>query len=106
LAIERQVEAAIFLLADMPRVSASTIRRLLETHGASLPAIVAPVAGGRRGNPVLFDRRLFPALHALSGDQGGRSLLERWPWQAIEVDPREFVEVDRPDDLERLAQDP
>jgi molybdenum cofactor cytidylyltransferase len=106
LAIERQIEAAVFLLADMPRVSAPTIRRLLEAHRASLPAIVAPVASGRRGNPVLFDRRLFPALHALSGDQGGRSLLERWPWQAIEADPREFVEVDRPDDLERLAQDP
>jgi molybdenum cofactor cytidylyltransferase len=71
-----------------------------------LPPIVAPVAGGRRGNPVLFDRRVFPALRALSGDEGGRSLLERWPWQAVEADAGEFAEVDRPDDMARLEHDP
>jgi molybdenum cofactor cytidylyltransferase len=105
-AVEGQVEAAVFLLADMPRVNGATIRRLVAAHRVSLPAIVAPVGGGRRGNPVLFDRRVFPALHALSGDQGGRSLLERWPWQAVEADPHEFAEVDRPDDLAQLEQDP
>jgi molybdenum cofactor cytidylyltransferase len=104
-AVEEQIEAAVFLLADMPRVGAGTIRRLVEAHCASLPAIVAPVGGGRRGNPVLFDRQVFPALHALSGDQGGRSLFERWPWQAIEADPGEFAEVDRPGDLDKLEGD-
>jgi len=105
-AVEGQVEAAVFLLADMPRVNGDTIRRLVAAHRVSLPAIVAPVGGGRRGNPVLFDRQVFPALYALRGDQGGRSLLERWPWQAVEADPHEFAEVDRPDDLARLEQDP
>jgi len=105
-AVEGQVEAAVFLLADMPRVNGATIRRLVAAHRVSLPAIVAPVGGGRRGNPVLFDRQVFLALHALRGDQGGRSLLERWPWQAVEADPYEFAEVDRPDDLARLEQDP
>jgi molybdenum cofactor cytidylyltransferase len=105
LAVERRVEAVAFLLGDMPRVSAETMRRLVEAHRTSLPSIVAPVGGGRRGNPVLFDRRVFPSLHALSGDQGGRSLLDRWPWQAIEADPREFAEVDRPDDLRALDRD-
>jgi molybdenum cofactor cytidylyltransferase len=104
-AIGGRVEAAAFLLADMPRVSAETIRRLVEAHRTSLPSIVAPVGGGRRGNPVLFDRRVFPSLQALSGDQGGRSLLDRWPWQAVEADPREFAEVDRPDDLRALEQE-
>ncbi len=104
LAVERQVEAAVFLLADMPRVNGATIRRLVEGHRTSLPAMVAPIGGGRRGNPILFDRRVFPGLYALTGDQGGRSLLERWPWQAIEADPQEFVEVDLPDDLETLER--
>ncbi|HLE23799.1 MAG TPA: selenium cofactor biosynthesis protein YqeC [Anaerolineales bacterium] len=104
-AVQDQIEAAVFLLADMPRVNGATIRRLVEAHVTSLAAIVAPVGGGRRGNPVLFDRRVFPDLHALSGDQGGRSLLERWAWQPIEADPREFDEVDRPEDLARLEHD-
>jgi molybdenum cofactor cytidylyltransferase len=101
-AVEQRVEAAVFLLADMPRVGSKTTRRLVEAHRLSLPAIVAPVGGGRRGNPVLFDRRVFPTLHALEGDQGGRSLLHRFPWEAIEADPEEFFEVDRPEDLETL----
>jgi molybdenum cofactor cytidylyltransferase len=104
-AVEGRVEAAAFLLGDMPRVNPETIRRLLEAHRESLPSIVAPVGDGRRGNPVLFDRRVFPSLHALSGDEGGRSLIDRWPWQAIEADPREFSEVDRPEDLSALDQD-
>jgi molybdenum cofactor cytidylyltransferase len=103
-AVERNAEAVVFLLADMPRVSASTIRRLIGAHRDSLAPIVAPVGEGRRGNPVLFDRRAFPALHALTGDQGGRSLLDRWAWRAVEADPREFAEVDRPEDLAGLGE--
>jgi molybdenum cofactor cytidylyltransferase len=103
-AVERDVEAAVFLLADMPRVSPKTIRRLIDVHRQSLPSIVAPVGGGRRGNPVLFDRRVFADLHGLEGDQGGRSLLDRIAWQAVEADPAEFFEVDHPDDLETLER--
>jgi molybdenum cofactor cytidylyltransferase len=103
-AVGRTVEAAVFLLADMPRVNSGTIDRLRDAHRSALPPIVAPVGGGRRGNPVLFDRRVFPALHALSGDEGGRSLLNRFPWQEVEVEPQEFVEVDRPEDLEGLGR--
>ena len=103
-AVERSVEAVVFLLADMPRVSASTIRRLIEAHRDSLAPIVAPVGGGRRGNPVLFDRRVFPGLHTLTGDQGGRSLLDRWAWRPSRSIPAEFVEVDRPEDLAGLGR--
>jgi molybdenum cofactor cytidylyltransferase len=103
-AVEGTVEAAVFLLADMPRVSPKTIRRLIDVHRKSLSSIVAPVGGGRRGNPVLFDRRVFAYLHNLEGDEGGRSLLDRLAWQAVEADPAEFFEVDHPDDLESLER--
>jgi len=103
-AVEANVEAAVFLLADMPRVSARTIRSLVEQHAQALPAIVAPVGAGRRGNPVLFDRVVFSELHGLRGDQGGRSLLDRWAWQAVDADPLEFFEVDSPDDLDTLRR--
>ena len=103
-AVEGVVEATVFLLADMPRVNPMTIRRLVAAHHRSLAPIAAPVGGGRRGNPVLFDRQVFPALHALQGDQGGRSLLDARPWVAVEADPAEFVEVDRPEDLEGLGR--
>jgi len=104
-AVEARCEAAVFLLADMPRVSAATIERLRQTHRSCMASIVAPVAAGRRGNPVLFDRRTFPALHALAGDEGGRSLLARFEWTPVEVDPSEFFEVDTAADLDRLLRE-
>jgi molybdenum cofactor cytidylyltransferase len=36
----------------------------------------APVWRGRRGNPVLIDRTLFPQLLALTGDAGARGVLQ------------------------------
>jgi molybdenum cofactor cytidylyltransferase len=36
----------------------------------------APVYHGRRGNPVLLDRTLFPQLLALTGDAGARGVLQ------------------------------
>lgn len=100
--VEPRVEAAIFLLADMPRVSADTIRRLVRRHQETLAYAVAPVAGGRRGNPVLFDRASFREFSGLTGDQGGRSLLDGRSWEKIEVDAAEFFDLDEPEDLARL----
>lgn len=101
-AAENDSEAVVFLLADMPKVSSTTIKRMADLHARSLPTIVAPVAGGRRGNPVLFDRSAFDDLRSLQGDQGGRSLLDHHPWLSVEADPEEFFQVERPEDLARL----
>ena len=38
---------------------------------------IAPVApNGKRGNPVLFDRRYFEPLGSLTGDSGAKSLIK------------------------------
>jgi molybdenum cofactor cytidylyltransferase len=42
-------------------------------NGASA---AAPTFGGRRGNPVLLARELFPGLLALQGDEGARRILQ------------------------------
>jgi len=95
--------AAVFLLVDQPLVSASLIRRLVEVHAESLPPVVAPQAGGRRANPVLFDRSTFAHLLDLDGDQGGRQLFTKFaptwvPWH----DEAILGEIDTPEDYQRL----
>ncbi|MFZ6028398.1 MAG: selenium cofactor biosynthesis protein YqeC [Chloroflexota bacterium] len=95
--------SAIFLLADQPYVTAVLLRALCERHANTLAPIVAPLADGRRGNPVLFDRSTFPALLALRGDVGGRALfscyrIEWLPWH----DPQLLLDVDTPDDYRKL----
>jgi molybdenum cofactor cytidylyltransferase len=59
------------------------------------------VRAGRRGNPVLWPRAHFPALMALTGDQGARSLLAGLD-DVVEVaagDDGIFTDIDTPDDL-------
>jgi molybdenum cofactor cytidylyltransferase len=97
------VEAAVFLLADMPRVGAALIERLLAAHQASLAPIVAPSFEGRRGNPVLFDRSTFRALDAIDGDRGGSVLFDRFPILSVPAGPECTIDVDQPGDWGSLG---
>ena len=64
---------------------------------------VAPVYQGRRGNPVLLGRRLFPRLALLNGDEGARRLLDSTEGVLeIAVDDGSVLSnIDTREDLER-----
>ncbi len=99
-----QFEACLFLLADQPRVTLKLVEGILARYRQTLAPVVGPRYRGRRGNPVLFSRSLFPEMANLEGDEGGRLLLERHAdiveW--VDVDSKEyFLDIDTPEDLER-----
>ena len=101
----REAGGWIVALADMPRVSPSTIRSIAEAvmEGAM---IAAPVHRGERGHPVGFARTLRDELLALSGDGGARAVLERHrdAIRTIEVDdPGVLLDIDAKADLTRLG---
>lgn len=102
-ALPDEVGAALFFLVDQPQIPASLPIKLLETHAATFAAIVAPEVDGRRGNPVLFDRRAFRDLALVEGDSGGRQVFSKhkvtWvPW----VDPAAGLDVDTLHDYQKL----
>jgi molybdenum cofactor cytidylyltransferase len=104
-AVRHDSEAALFVLADQPCVSAEAIERILRAYYGSTMPIVVPVHQGQRGNPVLFDRRLFPALRQLRGDAGGRQILEHVPEAVLAVEmsaPDMFQDVDTQADYHKL----
>lgn len=91
--------------ADMPRVSTSTVVRLLDVW-RKLPAatrrkcVLAPAYRGARGHPVLFGADWTPALARLSGDEGARGII-KGHLTLIEVDdPGCLFDVDTPDALD------
>jgi CTP:molybdopterin cytidylyltransferase MocA len=89
-------DALLIMLADMPLVSANTLRKLVRSGG---PAAVA-YPGDRPGAPALFPAVLFPALAALSGESGAAQLLRGMPdLKLIEAAVEELRDVDRPEDL-------
>lgn len=101
-ALSPQVEAALFMLVDLPAVDDTIVDRLIDRYHQSYAPLVWPEFEGRRGNPVLFDRRLFPELNQVRGDIGGRPVLKAYHDQAERVavdEPGILQDVDRPEDL-------
>jgi len=100
--IPENVEAAFFMLADMPAVSAELLRSLRQRYRGTLASITAPVHDGRQGNPVLFDRRTFEDLRMMQGDQGGKQLFGRFDVVQIPWDESIFLDIDTREDYSRF----
>lgn len=100
---ERDADAVLFALGDMPRVAVETVETLVRTYDAGVADAVAAAYQGERGNPVLFGRTYFDELAAVDGDVGGRAILLDDP-DAVAVetgDPGVRYDVDRPADRRR-----
>jgi len=98
---------AVVLLGDQPFVGAEVVERLVAEFAEGAKVAVATY-GGKRRNPVLFSREVWPLLEAeLAGDEGARSVLRQHPELVVEVpcegvgDP---VDVDTSEDLRRLEE--
>ncbi len=107
-ALPATIGAAIFLLADQPRITPAVVDALIERHRATLAPVVWPEYAGRRGNPVLFDRVTFPDLLRLSGDVGGRPVLRAYADRAERVpvaDPGVLFDIDTPGDYEEATDE-
>jgi molybdenum cofactor cytidylyltransferase len=82
-----QVDSALILLGDQPLITPRVIDTLISAYRTTGMPIVAPLYKGERGSPVLFDKSLFSELIEVTGDEGGRAVLER---HRNEV---EFIEI-------------
>lgn len=95
----------LIALADMPRIRPGTIRAVADTLLAGA-ALCAPYHGERRGHPVGFSNEFGTALCALTGDEGGRSILKANEdrLQRIDVDdPGALFDINVPGELLGLA---
>lgn len=102
----RRLDAALVALCDQPAFSVETIARLVAAQRATGRGIVAARYAGRHGAPALFLRDHFPALAALTGEEGARALLNGDPAQVTAVDlPELALDLDTPDDVARLRSE-
>ena len=89
-------DGILYAVGDQPRVSETTVNALLNAFSEDPSRIVAPIANGRRGNPVLFPKDLIPELLTISGDVGGSQVIAKHPERlvTVEVPAEELYDVD------------
>lgn len=103
--VSARADAAGWLIlpGDMPMVRTETILAVaaaLEGH-----AIAYAQHKGMRGHPVGFSTELYSELTALTGDEGARRVVARYPAIGVEVDdPGILVDIDTQDDLAAIRE--
>lgn len=91
----------LILPGDMPMVKPETLQAV--AHALDQHTVAYAQYRGRRGHPVGFAAELFSELATLSGDEGARRLLARYPAHGVDVDDAGvLIDIDTEADLDNL----
>lgn len=102
----RECDAIMYLVADQPLLTRTTVTQLVETWRKNTAHIVGAGHDGVRGNPNIFPRRFFPELMQLTGDRGGNQVIRRHEdvLLLVETPPEELYDCDTPEALRKLKE--
>ena len=98
------VSAVLVTLVDVPLVSASTVRTVVETYRRTRAPIVRPTSGDRHGHPLLIDRSLFDALRAADPSSGAKPIVRAHASAAGDIpvdDEGAFIDIDTDEDYRK-----
>jgi len=97
------VDGALVCLGDMPAVAPAQLDKLIAAFNpVEGRSICVPTVRGKRGNPVLWDRRFFAEMTQVSGDTGARHLIGEHTDLVCEVDMGSesvLIDLDTPEAL-------
>lgn len=89
------IDAAMVIPGDMPRLTTQTIQQVLNAHQTD--QITAPSYQGERGHPVIIDKRFWPEMLALPAHRQPRDVLKVHSVHRVEVDTDSVI-----DDLDTI----
>ncbi len=83
--INAKTQAVMLALADQPLVDSKTINQLIEEFFNHNKGIAVPAYQGTRGHPVIFSIKYKKELLGLTGDIGGKQVINQHPGDILEV---------------------
>lgn len=102
--VNSRATGILIALADQPFIPPDVINELIEGFATGAQGIVLPVYEGRRGHPVILDRKKYEReLLALQGDVGGKEIVGKHPEDVLEivVDSKGvLIDIDAPEDYQ------
>jgi FdhD protein len=104
-AADRDVEAAIVMLADQPMIDASVLAGLARLRRERASEAAACSYGGLTGVPALFTRSAFSRLSEIPDRKGAKEVLQVLGDGVALLDcPQAAMDIDTPDDYRRLSE--
>lgn len=83
--IPADTDAVLVFQGDQPFISPEVINSVIEKYLSSEFGLVMPVFNGKRGHPLLIDRRYFNEIELLDSSEGLRSLARKNSEDVLEV---------------------
>jgi molybdenum cofactor cytidylyltransferase len=100
-AVNADTTAIVLMLVDVPFVSSTTVRTVVDAYRRSGAPIVRPAIGDRHGHPVVFDRSLFADLRSADPAVGAKSVVRAHETEIVNVqvdDEGAVRDIDTPAD--------
>lgn len=100
----KDCDGILYLVADQPLLRRDSVERVTAAWKRTPDRIVGAGHQGRRGNPNLFPKALFPELLALTGDKGGSAVIKQHSdlLTLVEVAEEELTDCDTKGELRQL----
>lgn len=101
--LSERVQGICFIPGDQVGLEPKVLSELTDYFLENKPDFLIPQAGEITGSPVFFHRRFLADLLALQGEQGGRTVLEKYRdrWTSYPVGEEFFLDIDTKEDYER-----
>lgn len=98
-----ETAAVVVALCDQPLITVEILNGLVRAYRTEGRQIIASAYAGCLGVPALFDRRFFPELMTLEGEEGARRIIVRHAEEVHGVAfPGGALDIDTQEDCERL----
>lgn len=103
-----KANAVMILPADNLLISSETINKVIDKYVKTKALIITPSYEGRRGHPILFDKKLFEDIMKISEETKGlKYVVRKYADKIINVNvnsPEIYIDIDYPEDLEKLRK--
>ena len=99
LAAAQESSACLFTVSDQPWLTTETIVNLVHKFQSEQKGMACTILNNKTGNPCIFSRKYYQELQEITGDKGGKQIINRHPEDVayLEIeDAKELVDVDVP----------
>ena len=99
----KEADACLFTVADQPWLTWESVMGLLEVFWESEKGMACMQNGEKKGNPCVFSKKYYKELFSLTGDVGGKQILNAHPTDIVVYQTkgeRELEDIDYMDEGE------